>query len=203
MQPDFQRDIADGGVLTYYAHFLGEKEAGELFAALKEGTPWKQESGSFGQPFPRLTAYYADPGVNYTYSGVTHPALPWPEYLCDVRRRIEEAAGAVFNSLLLNYYRHGDDSIGYHADDEKELGPNPIVPSLSLGATRQFILRHARTKERLTFDLTHGSLLVMAGTTQHHWRHTLPKTRKPVGERINLTFRNIQSAREGTNDGSQ
>src|SRR5262249_33301040 len=133
----------------------------------------------------------------------THPALPWPEYLVDIRRRIEEAAGAPFNSLLLNYYRHGSDSIGYHSDDEKELGHNPIVPSLSLGATRQFILRHTRTKERLTFDLTHGSLLIMAGTTQHHWKHTVPKTKRPVGKRINLTFRNIQLAREGTSDGSQ
>jgi alkylated DNA repair dioxygenase AlkB len=203
MQPVWQRDIADGGVLIYHAHFLSEQEADELFALLKERTPWKQETGSFGRLFPRLTAYHADPGVSYTYSGVTHPALPWPDYLVDLRRRIEESAKAPFNSLLLNYYRHGDDSIGFHSDDEKELGRNPIVPSLSLGATRQFVLRHVTTKKRLTIDLTHGSLLIMAGSTQHHWQHMVPKTKKPVGERINLTFRNILSGVEETNDGSQ
>ena len=101
---------------------------------------------------------------------------------------------APFNSLLLNYYRDGNDSIGYHTDAEPELGVDPIVPSLSLGAARQFVLRHVRTRERLTYDLTHGSLLVMAGTTQHHWRHAVPKTKTPVGKRINLTFRNILSA---------
>jgi alkylated DNA repair dioxygenase AlkB len=203
MEPSWQRDIADGGILIYCANFLSAEEADELFALLKGHTPWKRETGSFGRPFPRLTAYHADPGVSYTYSGVTHPSLPWPDYLVEVRRRIEETAGAPLNSLLLNYYRHGDDSIGFHSDDEKELGRNPIVPSLSLGATRQFILRHPETKERLTLDLTHGSLLIMAGTTQHHWQHAVPKTKKPVGERINLTFRNIQSGREERNDGSQ
>jgi alkylated DNA repair dioxygenase AlkB len=203
MQPVFRRDIADGGVLIYDAHFLGQKEAEELFAALKAHTPWKQEKGSFGRPFPRLTAYYADEGVSYTYSGVTHPALSWPDYLVAIRRRIKQAAGAPMNSLLLNYYRTGDDSMGFHSDDEPELGVNPVVPSLSLGATRQFVLRHGRTKERITYELTHGSLLVMAGTTQHNWQHTIPKTRKPVGERINLTFRNICTGVEETIDGSQ
>ncbi len=203
MQPVWQREIADGGVLIYHAHFLSEQEADELFALLTERTPWKQETGSFGRPFPRLTAYHADAGVSYTYSGVTHPASPWPDYLGEIRRRIEEASQAPFNSLLLNYYRHGDDSIGFHSDDEKELGRNPIVPSLSLGATRQFVLKHMKTKERLTFELTHGSLLIMAGSTQHHWQHAVPKTKKPVGERINLTFRNILSGVEETSDGIQ
>jgi alkylated DNA repair dioxygenase AlkB len=203
MQSIQRLDIADGGVLLYHPHFLDQHEADDLFAVLKARTPWKQEIASFGRPFPRLTAYHADPGVSYTYSGVTHPSSPWPDYLLDLRRRIEETAGAPFNSLLLNDYRSGDDSIGYHSDAEPELGPNPIVPSLSLGATRQFVLRHVHTSERLTFDLTHGSLLVMAGTTQHHWRHAVPKTKKPVGERINLTFRNIHTRTEETSDGIQ
>jgi alkylated DNA repair dioxygenase AlkB len=203
MQPVSRRDIADGGVLIYHARFLTEPEADELFATLKAHTPWKQEIGSFGRPFPRLTAYYADPGVSYTYSGVTHPALPWPDCLVEVRRRVEKSAGAPMNSLLLNYYRHGDDSMGFHSDDEPELGVNPVIPSLSLGATRQFVLRHKSSKERITYDLTHGSLLVMAGATQHHWQHTIPKTKKPVGERINLTFRSIRSGVEETSDGIQ
>lgn len=196
MQPISRRDIADGGVLIFHSHFLTQREADELFATLKESTPWKQEVGSFGRLFPRLTAYYADPGVSYTYSGVTHPASTWPDCLVEIRQRIEEAAGAPLNSLLLNYYRTGDDSMGFHSDDEPELGENPIVPSLSLGATRRFVLRHMHTRERFTYDLTHGSLLVMAGTTQHHWQHTIPKTKKPVGEHINLTFRNIRMDRE-------
>ena len=188
-----RHELADGGVLLYHAHFLTPDEANALFADLKHNTPWKQEISSFGRPFPRLTAYHADPGVMYRYSGVEHQASPWPDYLVPVRRRVEEAAQAPFNSLLLNYYRDGSDSIGYHSDDEAELGLNPIVPSVSLGGTRRFVLRHVRTREKLTFELTHGSLLLMAGTTQHHWRHGVPKTARPVGERINLTFRNIIS----------
>jgi alkylated DNA repair dioxygenase AlkB len=184
-------DIADGGVLLYHAHFLSLQEADALFTSLKPHSPWKQETTSFGRPLPRLTAYHADPGVTYRYSGVEHQAVPWPDYLLPIRRRVEEVAEAPLNSLLLNFYRDGTDSIGYHTDAEPELGLNPIVPSLSLGGTRRFILRHERTKERLTFDLGHGSLLIMAGTTQHHWKHAVPKTNEAVGERINLTFRNI------------
>jgi alkylated DNA repair dioxygenase AlkB len=190
----FQRhDLADGGLLLYAPDFLSPEQADALFTTLKAHSPWAQEHGPFGHALPRLTAYHADPGVSYTYSGITHQAAPWPEYLTDLRRRVEEAAGAPFNSLLVNYYRTGQDSIGYHTDAEPELGESPIVPSLSLGATRRFHLQHVRSRERLTFDLAHGSLLIMAGTTQHHWRHAVPKTTQPVGERINLTFRNILS----------
>lgn len=192
--PDEERlELADGGVLLFYPHFLPTAEADALFAVLRERTAWAQEIGAFGRPFPRLTAYHADDGVSYRYSGVEHAAVPWPDYLVPVRRRVEAAAGTTFNSLLLNYYRDGRDSIGYHADDEAELGVDPVIPSLSLGATRRFLLRHNRTKERLEFDLSHGSLLVMAGTVQHHYRHAVPKTTRPVGERINLTFRTILS----------
>jgi alkylated DNA repair dioxygenase AlkB len=187
-------EIADGSLLLYQPDFLRPDEADQLLATLKRDTPWKQEVASFGRPLPRLTAYYADAGIAYRYSGVEHPALPWPDYLGDLRRRVEEVAGAPFNSLLLNFYRDGSDSIGYHSDAEPELGLNPIVPSISLGSTRRFLLKHVSTNELLTFDLTHGSLLVMAGTTQHHWRHSVPKTKTPVGERINLTFRNITPA---------
>lgn len=192
--PDEERhELADGGVLHYYPQFLTSDEADELFAVLRDRTAWAQETGSFGRPFPRLTAYYADEGVVYRYSGVAHAAVRWPDYLLPVRQCVEATVGAGFNSLLLNYYRDGRDSIGYHADDEPELGVNPVVPSLSLGATRRFLLRHTRTGERLVFDLPHGSLLVMAGSVQHHYRHAVPKTTRPVGSRINLTFRTILS----------
>jgi alkylated DNA repair dioxygenase AlkB len=183
--------LANGGTILYDEHFLGRREADELFEILRKDVPWRQEKTAWGNVFPRLTAWYADPGLTYSYSGVTHQALPWTVALSDVRRRVEEAAQAPFNSLLLNYYRDGDDSIGYHADDEGELGEDPIVPSVSLGATRRFVLKHNKTRERLTYDLAHGSLLLMGGTLQHFWKHALPKSKEKVGERINLTFRNI------------
>jgi alkylated DNA repair dioxygenase AlkB len=159
-------------------------------------------------PFPRLTAWYADAGLTYTYSGVTHQALPWTPALAEVRRRVEEAAclpslhrgrgvggeGAVlFNSVLLNFYRDGQDSIGYHTDAEPELGVNPAIASISLGSVRQFVLKHIKTGEKLKFDLAHGSLLLMGGTCQHHWVHGVPKMKAAVGPRVNLTFRNIIS----------
>jgi alkylated DNA repair dioxygenase AlkB len=186
-----RRDVEDGGVLIYYPHFLAGPEADALFAALQKGVAWKQEKGRFGRLFPRLTALYADRGVVYTYSGVTYPSLVWTSELDAIRRRVEGAAGAPFNSVLLNRYRDGSDSIGWHADDEPELGVNPIVPSISLGAERRFVLRQKKRGTRLEYPLRHGSLLVMAGTLQHHWLHSLPKCAAPAGERINLTFRNI------------
>jgi alkylated DNA repair dioxygenase AlkB len=185
------REIEDGGVLIYYPHFFPTDEADALFTSLRGTIAWKQERGRFNRPFPRLTALYADEGVSYTYSGVTYPPLVWTPALDAVRRRVVTAAGAPFNSVLLNRYRDGSDSIGFHADDEPELGVNPIVPSISLGSERRFVLRHRKSGQRIEYELTHGSLLIMAGTTQHHWHHAVPKTAAAVGERINLTFRNL------------
>ncbi len=142
-------------------------------------------------PFPRLTAWYADRGLIYRYSGVTHKAIEWTETLAEIRRAVEAAAGTPFNSVLLNFYRNGQDSIGYHADDEPELGINPVIASISLGSVRQFVLKHKKSGEKINYLLAHGSLLVMGGTCQHHWMHGLPKTKVEVAERMNLTFRNI------------
>jgi alkylated DNA repair dioxygenase AlkB len=189
--PAEKREVEDGGVLLYFPDFLTEKEANGLFASLQTTIAWKQEKGRFGHAFPRLTALYADAGVVYTYSGTTYPSLVWTDELDAVRRRVERAAGAPFNSVLLNRYRGGGDSIGWHADDEPELGVNPVVPSISLGAERRFLLRHKPSGKKVEYLLRHGSLLVMAGTLQHHWMHSIPKSAQPVGERINLTFRNI------------
>jgi alkylated DNA repair dioxygenase AlkB len=183
--------LADGGTVLFEEHFLDPEEADHLFAVLKETVPWRQEKTSWGNPFPRLTTWYADPGLTYSYSGVTHQALPWTAELSEVRRWVSESAGAPFNSLLLNYYRDGQDSIGFHSDAEPELGTNPIVPSVSLGATRTFVLKHDRSGNRRSFELTHGSLLIMGGTLQHHWKHAVPREKGEIGERINLTFRNI------------
>jgi alkylated DNA repair dioxygenase AlkB len=182
--------IRDGGWLLYDEGYVPPTEADALFAVLRETVPWEQ-SGRPGRLFPRLTAWYADPGLSYTYSGVTHHAVPWTSELLAVKQRAEAAAGTTWNSLLLNLYRDGRDSIGFHADDEPELGTNPVIGSISLGSERKFVLKHPASGERLDFNLPHGSLLVMGGASQHHWRHGLPKTRKPVGPRINLTFRYI------------
>lgn len=184
-------ELADGGWISYNPGFFKESIATKLLEALKTAVNWKQESTSFGNPFPRLTAYYADEGIKYAYSGAVHESLPWPKVLKQVKDKIEEFTGEPFNSLLLNFYRDGKDSIGWHGDNEKELGENPMVPSISLGASRTFQIRHNETKEKQNFVLEHGSLIVMGGTMQHHWQHSVPKTTKPVGERINLTFRRI------------
>jgi len=180
----------DGGHLLYDEAFFSPAAADGLFTRLRDTVPWKQE-GRPPRMFPRLTAWYANPGVSYSYSGVTHQAIPWTPELLDIKQRAEAAAGTSWNSLLLNYYRDGQDSIGFHADDEPELGTNPVIGSISLGAVRRFVLKHPASGKKIEFDLPHGSLLVMGGTSQHHWRHGVPKTRKPVGPRINLTFRRI------------
>lgn len=183
-------EILDGGTLAYHEAFYNTDEADVLFEKLRTETPWRQERSRMG-PFPRLTAWYADAGLTYSYSGMTHEATPWTPELLEVRRRVEQAALASFNSVLLNFYRDGQDSIGYHSDAEPELGVNPIIASISLGGVRQFVLKHAKTGDKLKFLLAHGSLLLMGGTSQHHWVHGVPKTKAEVGPRVNLTFRNI------------
>lgn len=157
--------LRDGGALNYDPAFFPPDEADVLFAFLRSEIAWQQEIGR-GRPFPRLTAWYADTGLLYRYSGVTHRGTGWLPELEKIKRRVEAAAETPFNSLLLNLYRHGRDSIGLHADDEPELGPNPVVASVSLGAVRQFDLKHKKTREKQTFRLAHGSLLVMGGTCQ-------------------------------------
>jgi len=184
--------LPDGGWLLHDPRFLTETYADALLAILRDTIPWHQE-GSRGRLFPRLVAWCADPGVVYTYSGITHESSPWTPELLAIRERIEQVTKARFNSVLLNYYRDGRDSMGYHADDEPELGENPVIASISLGAARRFVLKHNRTGEKHEIVLEHGSLLVMGGTCQHFWKHSIPKTAKPVGPRINLTFRQIQS----------
>ncbi len=183
-------DLGEGATLFFDDNFLNPEEAGELFQHLRDKTDWKQEVGH-GRPFPRLTAWYADDGLVYSYSGVTHHGTGWTPEVQAIKQRIERASGADFNSLLINFYRGGQDSIGFHSDDEPELGTNPVVASLSLGSPRDFILKHKKTGAKQTFELTDGCLLVMGGTCQHVYLHAVPKTQREVGERINLTFRKI------------
>ena len=170
-------------------------EAGRLFEELRDQVRWREEEILiFGQPrlVPRLVAWHGDPGATYVYSGTDHQPEPWIPSLDRIRDRVHELTGTHFNAVLLNRYRDGRDGMGWHADDEPELGRNPVIASVSLGATRRFCLRHRRRKDlKLDLPLPHGSLLCMSGATQHHWVHALPKTRVPVGERINLTLRRV------------
>jgi len=186
--------LADGEARLWPAAF-GPEEASRLFDALRTGIRWRQEEVTiFGQRrlVPRLVAWHGDPGASYRYSGTDHYPEPWTPALECVRGKVRELSGVEFNAVLLNLYRDGRDGMGWHADDEPELGRDPVIASVSLGAPRRFCLRHRRRKDlKLDLELPHGSLLVMAGPMQHHWVHALPKTRRPVGERINLTFRRV------------
>jgi alkylated DNA repair dioxygenase AlkB len=154
---------------------------------------WRQDTARIvgrDVPLPRLTAWYGDAG--YCYSGIDNPPRPWLPLLLDLKAEAEALAGAPFNSVLANLYRDGRDSMGWHSDDERSLGPDPVIASLSFGAVRRFRLKHKSTQESIALDLSPGSCLVMAGALQHHWRHALPKTAKPVGPRVNLTYRLIR-----------
>lgn len=183
-------ELSDEGWLLYAAEALRPPPADELFARLQQDVEWRQER-VYGRPMPRLNAWFADPGVAYAYSGLRFVGTGWPEWLLPVKQVAEEVAAAFFNSLLLNRYRDGLDSIGFHSDAEPELGANPLIATLSLGAEREFVLKHRRNRETKTYQLGHGSLLVMGGSTQHFWLHGVPKTRTLAGERISLTYRRI------------
>ncbi len=142
---------------------------------------------------PRLAAWYGDPGAVYRYSGMVNRPLPWTEVLSDLRVRLQDRLDQPFNSVLLNLYRDGNDAMGWHSDDEPELGEEPCIASVSLGASRRFCLRHRSDSavSTMSLDLTHGSVLVMQGPTQHHWKHAVMRTRKQVRPRINLTYRHV------------
>jgi alkylated DNA repair dioxygenase AlkB len=195
-EPDSRAlDLFEGEARLWPAAF-GATEASELFDGLLRQVDWRQEEIlMFGRrvPVPRLVAWHGDPGASYTYSGTEHHPLPWTSALDRVRSRVTEITGVHFNAVLLNLYRDGRDGMGWHADDEPELGPNPVIASVSFGATRRFCLRHRRRKDRrVEVPLVHGSLLLMSGATQHHWVHALPKTAAVVDMRINLTFRRLR-----------
>jgi alkylated DNA repair dioxygenase AlkB len=185
-------DLPDADVRLWPRAFAPD-EADELLAVLLTGISWQQEDiVMFGElrRVPRLVAWHGDPGTAYTYSGTAHEPLPWTAALQSIRDRVQDLTGHSFNSVLLNRYRDGRDGMGWHADDERELGRDPVIASVSLGATRRFKLRHRRLREAAaTIDLAHGDLLLMAGSTQHAYVHAVPKTTRPVGERVNLTLR--------------
>lgn len=186
--------VPKDGELFYHPEFFEHSSDRQSYEALKKNIDWKQEGMKiFGKyvPFPRLTAWYGDAGKVYTYSGLANTPLPFSDFLNSIKHRVESKVDSPFNCALLNYYKDGLDSMGWHSDDEKELGCNPVIASVSFGGTRQFQLKHKLDKDcKLSLKLENGSLLVMKGSLQHFWQHCIPKNKTAQG-RVNITFRFI------------
>ena len=196
IQCQSQTVIDQDGLLQLFPEFISPPESAQLFEELLNTLAWQNESiRMFGKqiPVPRLVCWYGDENARYTYSGVSHQPLPWTESLLAIRRRIENQTGALFNSVLGNLYRNERDSMGWHADNEYELGLNPVIASLSLGQSRTFKLRHNKSRNIVDLELASGSLAVMSGQFQHCWQHSLPKWRSAKSQRINLTYRHIHN----------
>ena len=183
------------GEYLFIAQFFSKIEADQYLAVLNETIVWKQqEMQMYGKTikFPRLTSWYGDNDKPYSFSGITLQPNTWTKELLEIKEKIEPLSQVVFNSVLLNLYRDGQDSISWHTDAEKELGLNPVIASVNFGAERTFQLRHMQTNEHIDISLTHGSLLIMMGELQHYWQHQVPKTKMVKSSRINLTFRVIK-----------
>lgn len=199
--PDWQVLDLPGAEVAWLPGWLGAGEADALLAGLHRAIDWEQHRiRMFGREVdvPRLSCWIGDPVASYTYSGTRFEPRPWPPLLAALRERVAQVCGARFNSVLANLYRDGSDSMGWHSDDEPELGPQLVIASLSLGAERRFRMRRKLPRghkpvagDTLELRLGHGSLLRMAGDTQRLYRHDLPKARAATGPRINLTFRRI------------
>jgi len=194
-QDDSETTKITNGEYIYMPHFFKPKIADQYLKAFSENIEWKQEEMlMYGKliKFPRLTAWYGNNDKPYSFSGIKLVPKPWNKELLEIKDKIEPKSETQFNSVLLNLYRDGNDSISWHTDAEKELGVNPIIASVNLGAERKFQLKHRLTKETIQILLQHGSLLIMKGELQHYWQHQVPKTSLPVSQRINLTFRVIK-----------
>ena len=182
------------GIVNYYAAIMTTERANHYLAELLDTIEWKHDEAKiYGKHYitKRKAAWYGDRSFAYTYSGTTKQALPWTKELIEIKGLVEEISGTKFNSCLLNLYHNGDEGMAWHSDDEKSLGKNTSIASVSLGAERKFALKHKATKETVSILLESGSLLVMKGTTQTHWVHSLPKAKKILSPRVNLTFRTI------------
>ncbi|MEA9357046.1 alpha-ketoglutarate-dependent dioxygenase AlkB [Bacteriovorax sp. PP10] len=189
----FEDLIVEDGILQYFEHY-----SDETLEHILEGLVWRQDSITmYGKthPLPRQTAWHGEKGLVHSYSGIRMVAIEWTPVLLKLKLQLEADLNTKFNSVLVNYYRDGSDHMSYHSDDEKELGPNPIIASLSFGETRSFQLKHKfdLSKKTFTLPITDGSLVVMKGELQHFWVHKIAKTAKKIGPRVNLTFRNILS----------
>lgn len=182
------------GHVNYYARILTLKEANRYLDLLWQNILWQNDHADFfGKQITtkRKVAWYGDSDYSYTYSNITKQALAWTRELSDLKQIVEEKLGTKFNSCLLNLYHDGNEGVGWHSDDEKSLGKNTTIASLSFGSERRFSFRHKQTKEIVSLVLEHGSLLVMKDVTQANWIHSLPKSKKIINKRINLTFRTI------------
>jgi alkylated DNA repair dioxygenase AlkB len=188
---------SDGADVQFVPQYISPEEADALFAALESMPGWRQDQiRIYGKshPLPRLHRWFADSNQPYRWSGIDMRPEPFPSSLSSVLLRLENESGVKFNTALANLYRSGMDGVSWHSDDEPDLGPHPVIASLSLGATRRFILRKKQDRSAIiSFDLTHGSLLWMRGRTQELWEHSIPKIKRTVGTRINLTFRVIRA----------
>lgn len=191
----FELDLPDSEIY-YYPNFFSKEAADAFFEVFKKNISWQQDDIKvFGKIYaqPRLTALYGNNGRPYSYSNITMNPHEFTPQLLELKNKIEAKTEIQFTTCLLNLYRDGNDSNGWHADNEKELGLNPVIASMTLGQERFFHLKHRKDKTlKNKILLEHGSLLLMKGETQHHWLHQIPKTKKPIGERINLTFRVIK-----------
>lgn len=191
----FQNIPVIGNGLRYAESFLPPDTADSLLQTLIAQVPWRQsEIRLYGRLMrePRLGCWMGDPGAVYRYSGTVFTPAPWIEPVSVLKQAVEAACGHRFNSVLLNYYRNGQDAMGWHSDDEPELGERPVIASISLGGVRRFLLREKRKGARSSgLALAHGSLLLMQGDLQRLYQHALPRTTKPIDERVNLTFRKI------------
>jgi len=190
--------LADGE-LRFWPEFYSAKESMALMEMLRAEISWEQSMIRIAGrqiPIPRLNAWYGDAGADYRYSGVALRTLPWPRGLARVKTQVERATGHKFNSALVNLYRNERDSVDWHSDDEPELGPTPLVASVSLGESRCFELRRRDNhRDKYKLILPSGSLLFMAGDLQRHWQHRIGKEKHPCGARINITFRTVHNGR--------
>lgn len=193
--PDNSNLIPLQGETKLVQDFFSKKPADYYFQKLQKSLDWKQEPiRMFGKMVmqPRLTALYGDAGRPYGYSGISMNPSVWTTELLEIKEKLQVFSGIVFTHVLCNYYRDGQDSMGWHRDNEAVLGKNPSIASITFGSTRLFQIRHYETKNhKIDIPLTHGSLLMMSGESQHHWEHQLPKTKKVLEPRINLTFRKL------------
>lgn len=189
-------ELPEGAICELFPTFLERPRADAVLETLLVEVPWRAHViRLFGRevPEPRLSAWLGEPHAVYAYSGVTNRPEPWTKTLAALREELFERLGLPFDSVLANLYRDGQDSMGFHSDDEPELGPEPVIASISLGATRRFQIRHKRgaKRGRLDLELGHGSLLVMRGAMQERYRHGVPKDPRVTEARVNLTFRRI------------
>ena len=196
MYSDFPNIINKDGIAIYYGLILNEETLPSIYTDLFNKIAWHQDQiMMFGKAITtkRKVAFYADNQIDYTYSSVKKKGLPWTPELIQIKNLIESHTGARYNACLLNLYHTGEEGMGWHSDDEKEIILNSSIASLSIGAERKFAFKHKVSKETMSIMLENGSLLEMKGAIQQHWWHSLPKTKKVGTPRINLTFRQMQS----------